>query len=192
MAQCPIKRVTYFDGYVVNGYTFQTKAQVKNLNTHNCGVLVKGAVHSGEKECFGPLKEIIELDYGSIHKVILFDCEWYDVFSENVGIKRETYGITTVNVKTNEPYVLASQVEQVYYVKDHLHQNWQVVLKTNPHNFYGIPSDDEDEGAKLFPVSDDEANKEAYIPMSAHGAMSLVRNDVELDVVDVDLVAQQL
>ena len=152
MAQCPIKRVTCFDGYVVNGYRFHTKTRAKNLSTQNCGVVVKSDVHSGGKEYFGVLKEIIELDYGNNHKVILFDCEWYDVFSENLGIKRETYGITTVNVKrflkTNEPYVLASQVEQLYYVRDHVHQNWQVVVKTNPRNFYDIPSDDEDEGPK--------------------------------------------
>ena len=45
-------------------------------------------MHSGEKEYFGVLKWIIEMDYGSHHKVILFDCEWYDMFSENVGIKK--------------------------------------------------------------------------------------------------------
>jgi len=188
--------VTCFDGYVVNGYTFHTKAQVKNLSTQNCGVLVKADVHSGEKEYFGALKEIIELDSDSNHEVILFDYEWCDVFPENAGIKRETYGITIVNVKrflkTNEPYFLACEVEQVYYVKDHLHQNWQVVVKTNPHNFYGIPSNDEGEGAKSFSSSDNKTNEEAYIPVSNHGAMSLVRNDAELDVVGADLVAQQL
>jgi len=92
-------------------------------------------------------------------------------------------------LKTNEPYVLTSQVEQVYYVRDHLHQNWQVVVKMNPQNFYDIPSDDEDEGAKSLSASDDEINEEAYVPMCNHGAMSLVRNDVEPDVVDADLVS---
>ena len=37
-----------------------------------------------------------------------------------------------------------------------------------------------------------KTNEEAYIPVSNHGAMSLVRNDAELDVVGADLVAQQL
>ena len=62
--------------------------------------------------------------------------------------------LTSVNVKrflkTNESYVLVSQVDQVYYVRDHMHQDWRVVIKTNPRNFYDIPFDDEDDEANSF------------------------------------------
>jgi len=68
-----------------------------------------------------------ELEYDSMHRVVLFKCEWYDVYVENVAIKVDAYGLTSVNVKqflkTNELYVLASQVDQVYYVRDRMHQD---------------------------------------------------------------------
>ena len=46
--------------------------------------------------------------------------------------------------------MLASQVDQVYYVRDHMHQDCRVVIKMNPRNFYDIPSDDENEEAIHF------------------------------------------
>ena len=167
----------------------------KNLRSQNCGVVVKGDVLSGEKEYFGLLQEVVELEYDSKHKVVLFKCDWFDVYTDNIGIKREEYGITSVNakrfLKTNEPFVLASQVEQVYYVRDHIHQNWQVVVKTNPRNFYDIPSDDEDEEAKSI-VDGDDAVQEAYIPLANDGTTSLVRNDLNPDVIDATIVTQEL
>jgi len=116
--------------------------------------MVKGDVQSGEKDFFGALTDVIELEYDSRHQVVLFKCEWYDVYAKNVEIKVNTYGLTSMNVKrflkTYDPYVLAAQVDQVYYVSDHMHQDWKVVIKTNPRNFYDIPFDDEDEEANSF------------------------------------------
>ena len=82
-----MKRVAYYDGYVVNGYRFRTKARTRNLNIQNCGVVAKGDVQSGGKDYFCAFHEIIELEYDHKHKVVLFKCKWFDVFNENVGIK---------------------------------------------------------------------------------------------------------
>ena len=54
-----------------------------------------------------------------------------------------------------------------------------MVVKTNPQNFYDIPSDDEDKGEKSSSASDDEINEEEHVLVYNHGAMSLDRNDVE-------------
>ena len=40
------------------------------------------------------LTDVIELEYDSRHRVVLFKCEWYDVYAENVGIKVNAYGLT--------------------------------------------------------------------------------------------------
>lgn len=40
-------------------------------------------------------------------------------------------------LKTNEPYVLASQAHQVYYVKDTKDPNWLVVTKSQ--DLYDMP-----------------------------------------------------
>ncbi|GMI87842.1 hypothetical protein HRI_002453500 [Hibiscus trionum] len=42
-------------------------------------------------------------------------------------------------LRTQEPYVLASQAEQVYYVKD---SNWQVVVKTKLRDLYDLACED--------------------------------------------------
>nr|GMD68245.1 transposon protein, putative, CACTA, En/Spm sub-class, expressed [Ipomoea batatas] len=47
----------------------------------------------------------------------------------------------TRKLQTDEPYVLASQAEQVYYVSDIKEPNWHVVVKTKSRNFYDLPDD---------------------------------------------------
>uniref|UniRef100_A0A803MV67 DUF4216 domain-containing protein n=1 Tax=Chenopodium quinoa TaxID=63459 RepID=A0A803MV67_CHEQI len=65
------------------------------------------------------------------------------------GIKRDKDGTisvsTTRRLQTNEPFVLASQVGQVYYVSSHNEPQWQVVIKTFPRNFYYFPIEDIDD-----------------------------------------------
>ncbi|KAK8659646.1 hypothetical protein V6N13_029843 [Hibiscus sabdariffa] len=48
----------------------------------------------------------------------------------------------TRQLRTKEPYVLASQAEQVYYVKDIKDLNWQVTVKTKPRDLYDLPCKD--------------------------------------------------
>ncbi|VFQ82010.1 unnamed protein product [Cuscuta campestris] len=192
LAQRPLKRVISYSGCIVNGFRFHSKARGMSLTTQNYGVMVKGDVHSGGKDFYGVLNEVVELEYDSKHKVVLFKCEWYDVFAENLGIKTDTFGINSVNIsrylKTNEPYVLASQVQQVYYVNDHAHRNWRVVLKTNPRSFYDVPEEDEEDTFFIEPSMDTE---DAYIPTDSQRITSLVRDDVDPIVVDANAMTQQ-
>jgi len=41
-------------------------------------------------------------------------------------------------LRTNEPYVLASQAQQVYYVKDTKNPNWLIVVKTKSRDWYDM------------------------------------------------------
>ena len=151
-------------------------------------------MQSGGKDYFGMLHEIIELEYNHEHKVVPFKCKWFDVFNENVGIQIEVNGVTSVNIrcflKTNKSYVLASQVEQVYYVKDHMHEDWQVMIKTNPRNFYDILDEDEDDAKSS--LDNCWAATEAYIPVVSNDRASLIRDDIEPEVVDSNIVTQEL
>jgi hypothetical protein len=77
-------------------------------------------------------------------------------------------------LKTNEPYVLASQAEQVYYVKDTKDPNWMVVVKTKPRDFYDMP---------------EETTNEACQENEEIGSMSFASNDlvIPLDRSDLDV-----
>ena len=84
----------------MNGYRFHTKARAKHLSTQNCEAVVKGDVQSGEKNFFGTLTNVIELEYDSRYRVVLFKCEWYDLYAENMGIKVDAYGFNVGERKT--------------------------------------------------------------------------------------------
>ena len=45
-------------------------------------------------------------------------------------------------LRTDESYVLASQAQQVYYVKDTKDPNWLVVVKTKFGYWYDMPEED--------------------------------------------------
>ena len=62
---------------------------------------------------------------------------------EGVGYNIDRYGVITVNTRkklnTQEPFVLASQVSQVYYVKGLKDPSWATVIETKPRNYFDIP-----------------------------------------------------
>jgi len=74
---------------------------------------------NGKKEIFyGCIEEIWELDYGPNFKVPLFRCQWVKL----TGVTKDQYGMTIVDLNNlgyrDEPFVLAQEVFQVFYVKD--------------------------------------------------------------------------
>ena len=68
---------------------------------------------------FGVIEEIWELEYGPL-MIPLFRCQW--VNQAGGGITIDRYGMTVVDFKKigykDEPFVLAKDVTQVFYVKD--------------------------------------------------------------------------
>jgi len=61
------------------------------------------------------------------------------------GVKQDEVGYTLVNIKshwkTSEPFVLASQAVQVFYVRRSKEKSWHVVIATNLRNFYELEDD---------------------------------------------------
>jgi len=112
-----------------------------HLKSQNSRVLVKGDENAGYLDYFGVLTYIIELSYSGGNNVVLFKCDWWDVSSKR-GHLIEKCGLFLISsnckMRTNEPYVLASQAQQVYYVKDTKDPNWLVVVKTKPRDLYDV------------------------------------------------------
>ena len=100
---------------------------------------------------YGVLDEIIEINYYDEMKFLLFKCEWVDI---NRGVKQDG-DLTLVNfnykLRTSEPFVLANQVEQVWYVKYPKESGWHVVRKTKPRDYFDMNEDfnDADEGLEI-------------------------------------------
>lgn len=115
-----------YTAYWVNGYRFHTKAQDTPCKTQNSGVTLSATTDSfasardqnpinGEVIYYGVIHDVIEIDYYGCFSVVLFGCDWF--YNEV-----DEYGLTHIYLNrlcsTDDPFVLASQVHQVFYVED--------------------------------------------------------------------------
>ncbi|KAL5760668.1 hypothetical protein ACOSQ2_019506 [Xanthoceras sorbifolium] len=113
-----------------------------NRRTQNCGVLVKGEHRGKSIDFYGVLKDIIEVSYFGQNKVVIFKCDWWDL-SGRRGIQIDEHNIISVNIRNiwykNDPFVLACQTQQVFYLNDiKLGDDWRVVDKSQPRGNYDV------------------------------------------------------
>ncbi|XP_062075345.1 uncharacterized protein LOC133779394 [Humulus lupulus] len=182
-----------FKRYLINGFRFHTKEIEKNLRTQNSGVIMIAKTQSfassrdpnlvfEEVTFYGMLTDIIELDYSSENHVLLFKCDWVS----RSGVKKEN-DCTRVNfsrlLRDNEPFILASQAEQVMYIEDLKHEGWHVALKINPRDYYNMSMQSHDENVESY-VQTEVCSTTIDI---ADGNVSLVREDMQDITIDTSL-----
>lgn len=200
LARGPMRSAIKYEGYITNGFSFHTKKRQRNRKTQNSSVVVKGDSESGEKDFYGVLEEVIILEYDTLvnrtsPRIALFKCRWFDVFNEGRGIKRDKFGCTFVNVsrrlQTNEPFALASQIEQVFYTATHNQQPWRLVIKTSPQNYFDFPNDDgNDTNESLWIDAPNEVANVVDVQEGSGEEIALVRVDVDPNLVDVKVIQQ--
>ena len=123
----------------VNGYKFCTEKHDEGLTNQNSGVVVVGNNGSDTLSYYGVLTDIIQVQYFSHKRVVIFKCKWFDAHSGERGVKVDKYGFESINVdrflktQSQEPYILASQAKQVFYAPDMASRpGWKIVTKINP------------------------------------------------------------
>jgi hypothetical protein len=121
LARQPAWHVLTYKGYEINGNTFYTVSQDKKSTNQNSGVRVDATEPNGNiNTYYGRIEEIWELDYAHNFKVPLFRCQWVKM-NGGVSVDKE-YEMTIVDLNNigyrNDPFVLAADVNQVFYVKD--------------------------------------------------------------------------
>jgi len=83
------------------------------LKSQNIEVLARGDENTCNLDYFGVLTDIIGLSYSSGNSVVLFWCDWWDVYFKRRGYKQNKYEFILINdkrkLRTNKSYVLASQ-----------------------------------------------------------------------------------
>ncbi|GJY17393.1 putative transposase-associated domain-containing protein [Tanacetum coccineum] len=139
----PRATVVKYDAYNINGYTFRTKCHDGKVY-QNSGVSVEAIDLHISKEVattrqafyYGVLQEIWVLDY-RFRQIPLFKCDW--VNHRAGGVKRDNLGYTLVDLNNLghkvDPFILASQARQVFYVKDQIDKKLSIVFKTPPKNY---------------------------------------------------------
>ena len=138
--------VKSYSGCVVNGVKFLTHSRDSNRNTQNSGICVCGP---DNQKYYGVLEEIYELSYINDNSVILFKCKWFDTNPSKRRVQQHKNRMS-IFVKDswyeNEPFILASQAEQVFYVDD-LYNGpyWRVVEHFGHRHIWDIPEEDADD-----------------------------------------------
>ncbi|XP_074297804.1 uncharacterized protein LOC141628581 [Silene latifolia] len=142
-----------YSGYAINGCTFYTREQDEKSTMQNSGVCVEAeAMHFssskdknpvlGKMHYYGVIEEIWELDYTDF-EIPIFGCKWCQ---SNSGVRKDELGFTLVNLDKighkEDPFILATQAKQVFYVTDPLDKKWPVVLSIRSR--WDVDSFDED------------------------------------------------
>ena len=151
-----------YDGYVINGFRFHTKDLERKRKCQNSGVVVVATTQSyasakdlnpvsADVTYFGVLQEIIQLDYWLDKTITLFKCDWV---CTNRGPYTDDMGFTLVNMGRkmygNDPFIFASQAQQVFYVQDALQPDWHIVIKTCPRDYYNMSAAEVVDGDDVF------------------------------------------
>lgn len=186
LARGPNKVGRRFKGYIIGGVSFHTKKREDKRKTQNSGVVITTKTSCLDEDVvyYGVLKDIIELNYFERFKVVLFQCDWVDV-ERGKGVKKDQFGFTLVNLSklvhtglksTDEPFVLASQVQQVFYLQDLLQPEWHVVVRTKPRDVYEM-GEDLSFASNSHHHSDDDSIMEKH--NMSNEEVIWVRNDID-------------
>lgn len=137
-----------YDRFIVNGFRFHTREIERKRKTQNSGVSVNATTNSfssirdqnpimGDVSYYGVLTNVVELDYMGGRRVVLFECDWV---STGKRLKQDADGFVLANFNNirphSEPFILASQATQVFYVDDPTENNWRIVICTNARSVY--------------------------------------------------------
>ncbi|KAL6350674.1 hypothetical protein AAG906_028127 [Vitis piasezkii] len=145
IAHGPTHYVSKYHGYVINGSHYNTKDCDELRVTQNSAVSIVATTMQissakdknpifGELCFYGIITEIWDLDY--------------TMFRIPSDIKVDEFGLTLVDftkmAHKSDPFILASQAKQVFYVQDQLDPRWSVVLST-PQRDFSISTKDSDD-----------------------------------------------
>ncbi|KAM6577970.1 hypothetical protein CsatB_029807 [Cannabis sativa] len=136
---------TFYEGCVVNGVRFIASKRDQKRKTQNSGVTIAGTEGFNY---YGTLEDVITISYTGAYTVTLFECKWYNTNPLRKKTITEN-NITSINTRgywyQDEPYILANQAKQVFYLEDPLRgRDWKVVEDISHRQIWDI-NDNEDE-----------------------------------------------
>jgi hypothetical protein len=147
LSQGPDPRARVLNRVHINNWLFRLAAIEKSLVTQNSGVVVKGDDSTGNMTWYGVIRNIISLEFPQEKEVILFQFDWYDVpatsTSRSRGYNRDKFGIIDIATSmfrySDEPYILASNAEPVFYVPIVNKPGCSTVVLVRPRNLFSMP-----------------------------------------------------
>ena len=112
-----------YTAYFINGYQFHTMKRDSQGKTQNYGVTLSATIDifssakdqnriDGEVFYYGLIQGISEIDYWGFFNVVLFKFDWFRNEVDEYGLTRVYFNKLC---SIEDPFVLASQVHQVFY-----------------------------------------------------------------------------
>lgn len=204
LAKGPMLIARKYNSYTINGFKFHTQSYDESRPVQSSGVALlaettcfergnKDSFITGNKTYYGIIKEIIELDYHHKGYVVVFKCDWVDNRAQDKWVKTDQFGVTTVNFKhlfntgeriLDEPFILASQAAQVYYVPDPIEPEWFAVVQSKPRDMYDMDDIAENENLNnnhFVELPDLHSNVTVNV---VAGDVPCVRTDIDGIIVD--------
>ena len=144
MASGSDRLVAYYEGCIVNGVRFMSTKRDSKRTTQNSGIFVSG---TEEFNYYGILEEIVKLTFSGAYSVTLFKCKWFNTDPRRKKVIIEN-NITSINTSgewyKDDPYILANQAKQVFYLDDLLRgTQWKVVESVNHRQIWDIETGEE-------------------------------------------------
>lgn len=140
----PHSCIKSYSACIVNGVRYHTELRDERKLCQNSSVMVAGSMESGNSiEFYGVIQDIIELQYNMNKRTFIFKCKWWDLGRNQCNVRLEGHVKSIKVQKTwydNDPFVLATQVKQVYYLQDLKNgPMWRVVQKHEHRDLYDVP-----------------------------------------------------
>ncbi|KAM6560222.1 hypothetical protein CsatA_029461 [Cannabis sativa] len=170
---------TSYEGCIVNGVRFMATKRDEKRSTQNSGVFVAGTEGFNY---YGTLTEVLKLTFTGVYSVTLFKCKWYNTNPRRKKTIVENL-ITSINVSgvwyKDDPYILASQAKQVFYLDDLLRgKNWKIVENVNHRQIWDIVDDDPNVEIDLV----HDTNSSNFVLTVDLGELILLPNQPPIDI----------
>ena len=145
LANGPKPHVKEYIVCMVNGVKFHTRDLDNCRVTQNSGVCTEGDYKREMHDFYGHVCKIWELEYVFHHKVVLFQCDWYNTGTNG---RRRTIRIDahciSIDVTSrwyeNDPFILPSQAREVFYLQDiKLDEPWKIVQSIQQRGVFDVP-----------------------------------------------------
>ncbi|KAG5382852.1 hypothetical protein IGI04_034322, partial [Brassica rapa subsp. trilocularis] len=129
--------VKSYPRFCTREYAFTTQKRRRSSTTYDAGVCSA----SGDDVYYGHIHEILEIKYlGMVGlRCTVFYCDWHDNTPDR-DVRTNAFGVTSVNSRRKlqyyDPFIFASQADQVCYIKypqvRNIDDPWVTVTRLNP------------------------------------------------------------
>ena len=185
----PSARVTTWQAYDINGYTFYTSAKDRKSQCKNSGIRIDAIDDSmGQKVTyFGVIDKIWELDYGLNIQIPVFKCQWV---KHPQGVEVDNYGLTIVDLANvgykEDPWVLGRHVAQVLYILKPSQKKQKHIVASGKQSIIGVDGVDDIDAYNRYDALDfftDLPNKIKSVETSLNGVKPWLHTDGDPKIV---------